>query len=72
MRRLDGTAERPSSVFVGREREWARLRESVAAARDGSGRLALISGEAGIGKTRLVERLAADAGGSGWVVLWSQ
>jgi predicted ATPase len=72
MRSLDGTAEHPSSVFVGRERECARLREWIAAARDGSGGFALISGEAGIGKTRLVEHLAADAGSSGWSVLWSQ
>src|SRR4029450_6928329 len=44
----------------------------VAAARDGAGGLALIAGEAGIGKTRLVEQLANDAAGRGWVVLWAQ
>jgi len=72
MRRVDSTARGPSSAFVGREHECTRLDEWVAAARNGAGGLALISGEAGIGKTRLVEQLANDAAGRGWVVLWAQ
>jgi hypothetical protein len=69
---IDGSAEHASSAFVGREHERARLRERLAAARDGTGGLALVSGEAGIGKTRLVEQVAADARRSGCVVLWSR
>jgi ATP-dependent Clp protease ATP-binding subunit ClpA len=45
--------------FVGRTQEPARLRELVARAADGQPLLALLGGEAGVGKTRLVEQLAA-------------
>ncbi len=48
--------ERP--LFVGREAEWRDLRALWDEARSGKGRLVLVSGEAGIGKSRLVEELA--------------
>ena len=41
--------------FVGRERQLRRLREEYAQAAAGSGRIVLVIGEAGVGKTRLVE-----------------
>ena len=44
-----------SQPFVGRERERAKLRACLADAISGHGSLVLISGEAGIGKTTLVE-----------------
>ena len=47
--------------FVGRTQELARLRELLARAADGEPLVALIGGEAGVGKTRLVEQLAATA-----------
>jgi hypothetical protein len=47
--------------FVGREREVAALRERLVRARVGQGGLALISGDAGIGKTRLLDEFAAQA-----------
>jgi DNA-binding CsgD family transcriptional regulator len=55
--------------FVGRTEELARLRELLARAADGQPQVAVIGGEAGVGKTRLVERLAASASGQGVRVL---
>jgi DNA-binding CsgD family transcriptional regulator/tetratricopeptide (TPR) repeat protein len=55
--------------FVGRTQELARLRELLARAADGTPLLALLGGEAGVGKTRLVEQLAATARGQGTRVL---
>jgi predicted ATPase len=50
--------------LIGREAEWERLEAAVDAARDGSGRLVLLAGDAGMGKTALAEELAAAAGGA--------
>ena len=47
--------------FVGRSGELARLEEELAAAAAGRGSTILVTGEAGIGKTRLVSELAARA-----------
>ena len=44
-------------AFVGREREWDRLRESWRRAVAGESAFALIVGEAGIGKTRFSEEM---------------
>ena len=56
---------RSQSAMVGRERELAELRGGLADALAGRGSLFLISGEPGIGKTRLSAELAslAQAGG---------
>lgn len=53
------------SPFVGRESERAVLRTALADARAGQGRLVLVGGEPGIGKSRLMEQLAADAADAG-------
>ncbi|TMA33954.1 MAG: hypothetical protein E6J87_08540 [Deltaproteobacteria bacterium] len=45
-------------VFVGRRRELAELRAGLDNVERGRGRFFLVVGEAGIGKTRLVEELA--------------
>lgn len=47
------------SPLIGRAAEWERLSASWHAAENGSSRFVLISGEAGIGKTRLVEEFRA-------------
>jgi DNA-binding CsgD family transcriptional regulator len=54
--------------FVGRQEELDLLGRRLVDARAGSGRVVLISGPAGIGKTRLVEEFMAVAGGiaTGW------
>jgi class 3 adenylate cyclase/tetratricopeptide (TPR) repeat protein len=49
--------------LTGRDAELAQLRAALASARAGSGRLIEIVGEAGIGKTRLLETLRDDAAG---------
>jgi DNA-binding SARP family transcriptional activator len=54
---LDGPAPVP---LVGRQRQWAALLEAWAGVeRNGRGRLVALTGEAGIGKTRLAEEFAA-------------
>ncbi|HKA52279.1 MAG TPA: ATP-binding protein [Candidatus Binatia bacterium] len=64
-----GRAARP---FVGRERELSELRAGLADALSGRGRLFLVVGEPGIGKTRLAEELAAEATRRGARVLWGR
>jgi DNA-binding CsgD family transcriptional regulator len=55
--------------FVGRTQELARLGELLARAAAGQPLLALLGGEAGVGKTRLAEQLASVARGQGVQVL---
>lgn len=63
---------RAEPPIVGREREFARLRELLEAARRGKGVLAVVRGEAGIGKTRLSAELARCAALEGMRVLKSR
>jgi predicted ATPase len=55
--------------FVGRTSELVRLGELLARAATGTPLLALVGGEAGVGKTRLAEQLAATATQQGVRVL---
>jgi ATP/maltotriose-dependent transcriptional regulator MalT len=50
-----------SPVFIGRDAELARLAGVLAAAEDGEPQAVLVGGEAGVGKTRLVEEFLAAA-----------
>ncbi len=59
----------PRSTLVGREREQQRLSALLTAAANGRGHLALVGGEAGIGKSALVRGVAAEAGEFGFGVL---
>ena len=58
--------------FVGREHEIGALRSHLNAVCAGSGRVVLLAGEPGIGKTRLAEELAAEARARGACVLWGR
>jgi class 3 adenylate cyclase len=55
--RLDITGTRGLTPLVGRESETTLLFERWAQAKDGQGQVVLLSGEAGIGKSRLVQVL---------------
>ena len=63
-----GVAAAESVGFVGRRRELAALGAALEEARDGRGAIALLVGEAGIGKTRTAQELAAVAQASGAIV----
>src|SRR5687768_15496843 len=55
--------------FVGRARELAILVDRLRTAKPGDEPVVLISGEPGIGKTRLLGEAAAHAKSEGWRVL---
>ena len=61
-----------AQVMVGRDRELARVTGLLDDALAGRGRLVLCTGEAGIGKTRLAEELAATASARGVPVAWAR
>jgi predicted ATPase/DNA-binding winged helix-turn-helix (wHTH) protein len=61
-----------SSFFVGREQAMATLRGALENTLGGRGRIALLVGEAGIGKTRTAEELALAAGARGALVLFGR
>ena len=52
---------REAEIFVGRRRELEALCAALDAACEGHGRLALLAGEPGIGKTRTALELTAQA-----------
>ena len=55
--RLEGAGSTGLTPIVGREQEVALLRERWAQVKDGLGQVVLLSGEAGIGKSRLIQVL---------------
>jgi predicted ATPase len=61
-----------AQMMVGRDRELARVTGLLDDALAGRGRLVLCTGEAGIGKTRLAEEVAAAAGARGVPVAWAR
>ncbi len=58
-----------TAPLIGRGAEMARLRAALAAASEGRGGAVLLSGEPGIGKTRLANELIEIAGLQGFTVL---
>ena len=66
---LDGLA---SDVFVGRQKELGELKACLEEALSGRGRLVMLVGEPGIGKTRTSTELATYASLRGAQVLWGR
>ncbi|MBD0842912.1 MULTISPECIES: helix-turn-helix transcriptional regulator [unclassified Streptomyces] len=58
-----------SSPLVGRDDELARLTGVLARARSGEPRAVLVAGDAGVGKTRMLDEVASVAAGDGMTVL---
>ena len=56
-------------MLVGRDEESGHLQAALASAAAGRGGTVLLTGEAGIGKSRLVREIARAAGTRGFVVL---
>ncbi|HEY3587638.1 MAG TPA: BTAD domain-containing putative transcriptional regulator, partial [Myxococcaceae bacterium] len=64
--------QRHESPFVGRERESELLRDWWVSVRAGGGRLLLVDGDPGIGKTRLVVELWDAVAADGGLWLWGR
>lgn len=65
-------APRPASLFVGRRQELAQLEKALDSAREGRGRVLLLAGSGGMGKTRLVQEMAGRAERKGASVWWGR
>ena len=62
----------PEDVFVGRDKEMTRLKTIVEESCAGRGRIIMLVGEPGIGKSRTAEEVHAYAESLGAVVLWGR
>src|SRR6266853_1183773 len=70
-RRLQASAARGLTRFVGRQQELAVLQQALAQAGAGHGLVAALVGEAGVGKSRLAYEFVHSHHTSGWSVLES-
>jgi predicted ATPase len=61
-----------AELFVGRQREVSALRTALDSACAGDGRMALLAGEPGIGKTRTVMELTAPATNRDALIVWGR
>jgi predicted ATPase len=59
-------------AFVGRQREMGELKTALEDALSGQGRLVMLAGEPGIGKTRLAQEVADYAQQRGVRALWGR
>src|SRR6188472_1195791 len=62
----------PRGIWLGRERELAELEAGLDELNTGRGSLFLITGEPGIGKTRLSDEVGRSAGARGIPVHWGR
>ena len=69
--RLQAAAARGLTPFVGRDGELSRLRETLEKARAGQGQIVAVSGEPGVGKSRLFWEFTHSHRTHGWLVLES-
>jgi len=67
--RLQASARRGLTRFVGRDAEVEQLRRAQQLAGDGHGQLAAVVGEAGVGKSRLLYEFTRSHRLQGWVIL---
>jgi class 3 adenylate cyclase/tetratricopeptide (TPR) repeat protein len=67
--RLQATASRGLTRFVGRRAEVGTLHETAARAKRGLGQVLALVGEAGVGKSRLFAEFVPVLRGDGWLVL---
>ena len=63
---------RAPPLLVGRDGELAELLAGLDAVASGSGRLFLLAGDPGIGKSRLAHEAAARARDRGFTVAWGR
>src|SRR5207244_67789 len=70
-RRLQASAARGLTRFVGRQQELGALQQALAQARPGHGQVVAVGGEAGVGKSRLVYECVHSPHTPGWLVLES-
>ena len=68
-RRLQTARARGLTSFVGRQTEMTILDAALAQARAGHGQVVAVVGEAGVGKSRLVDEFVQAAHAQGWLVL---
>jgi hypothetical protein len=69
--RLQASAARGLTRFVGRQQELAALQQALAQAGAGHGQIVALVGEAGVGKSRLVYEFLRSHHTQGWLVLES-
>ena len=72
IRRLAAAALAPTETFIGRRRELEVLRDAFDEACAGHGRIVMLAGEPGIGKTRTAQELAVHAAEGQAVVFWGR
>jgi len=68
-RRLQSARARGLTRFVGRQTELTILKAALAQAGAGHGQVVAVVGEAGVGKSRLVDQFVQEADTQGWLVL---
>ncbi|MEA2638945.1 MAG: hypothetical protein QOF51_339 [Chloroflexota bacterium] len=68
----DAPSAGTGAFFVGRQHELTELRSALAEAAAGRGRICMLAGEPGIGKSRTAQELAAHAARAGCAVLWGR